>query len=71
MVNNDIGEKLSKQTGALAFDTGTEAGDLLASALLPAARFLGLDVRADDVEDFWRQAIPAWGQRLAQLPGHT
>ncbi len=48
VVNNDSGEKLSKQTGALAFDTGTHAAELLASALLPAARFLGLDVRADE-----------------------
>ena len=71
VVNNASGEKLSKQTGAIAFDTGTHAGELLASALLPAARFLGLDVRADDVEDFWRQAIPAWAQRLAQLPERT
>ena len=71
VVNNASGEKLSKQTGALAFDTGTHAGELLASALLPAARFLGLDVRADDVEDFWRQAIPAWAQRLARLPERT
>jgi len=71
VVNNASGEKLSKQTGALAFDTGTHAAELLASALLPAARFLGLDVRAGNVEDFWRQAVPAWAQRLAQLPEHT
>jgi glutamyl-Q tRNA(Asp) synthetase len=71
VVNNDSGEKLSKQTGALAFDTGTDAAELLAAALLPAARFLGLDVRADSIEDFWRQAIPAWAQRLARLPEHA
>ncbi|EZP34888.1 Glutamyl-Q tRNA(Asp) synthetase [Janthinobacterium lividum] len=70
VVTNDSGEKLSKQTGALAFDTGTQA-ELLTSALLPAAHFLGLDVRADKVEDFWRQAIPAWAQRLARLPERT
>lgn len=71
VVNNDIGEKLSKQTGALAFDTGTPAGELLASALQPAARFLGLDVRADNTQAFWQQAIPAWAQRLAQLPAQA
>lgn len=67
VVNNALGEKLSKQTGALAFDTGTSAADLLASALLPAARFLGFDLRADSLDDFWRQAVPAWAQLLSQL----
>ena len=68
VVNNALGEKLSKQTGALAFDTGTSAADLLASALLPAARFLGLDVQAGSIDDFWRRAIPAWAQRLPKQP---
>ena len=68
VVTNDSGEKLSKQTGALAFDTAGNAADLLRSALLPAARFLGIAVHATSVEDFWRQAIPAWAQRLARLP---
>ena len=67
VVNNDLGEKLSKQTGALAFDTGTPALDLLQSALLPAARFLGFDLRADSLDDFWRQAVPAWAQLLSGL----
>lgn len=66
VLNNDLGEKLSKQTGALAFDTGTPAAELLASALLPAARFLGLDVQAGSIDDFWRRAIPAWAQRLSK-----
>jgi len=66
VVNNALGEKLSKQTGALAFDTGTSAADLLASALLPAARFLGLGVQAGSIDDFWRRAIPAWGRRLSE-----
>lgn len=66
VVNNALGEKLSKQTGALAFDTGTSAADLLASALLPAARFLGLDLQAGSIDDFWRRAIPAWAQRLSE-----
>lgn len=68
VVNNELGEKLSKQTGALAFDAGTAPENLLATALLPAARFLGLDVSADNIDDFWRQAIPAWAERLAHLP---
>ena len=67
VVNNALGEKLSKQTGALAFDTGTPAADLLESALLPAARFLGFDFQADSLDDFWRQAVPAWAQLLSQL----
>jgi len=68
VVNNALGEKLSKQTGALAFDTGMEAATLLSTALLPAARFLGLDVRADNIDDFWRRAIPALAQLLSHLP---
>jgi len=68
VVNNELGEKLSKQTGALAFDTGTDVASLLSAALLPAARFLGLDVRANNIDDFWRQAIPAWAQLLSRLP---
>ncbi|MGK5025461.1 tRNA glutamyl-Q(34) synthetase GluQRS [Janthinobacterium sp. RB2R34] len=68
VVNNAFGEKLSKQTGALAFDTGTSPAELLASALLPAARFLGLDLQAGSLDDFWRRAIPAWAQRLSRQP---
>lgn len=68
VVNNALGEKLSKQTGALAFDTGTSAAELLASALLPAARFLGLELQANNIDDFWRRAIPAWALRLSKQP---
>jgi glutamyl-Q tRNA(Asp) synthetase len=64
VVNNEDGEKLSKQTGAQAFDTGAPVATLLDSALLPAARFLGLELGANTIDDFWRQAIPAWEQRL-------
>jgi glutamyl-Q tRNA(Asp) synthetase len=64
VVVNEDGEKLSKQTGAQAFDTGAPAASLLNAALLPAAHFLGLQLQASTVEDFWRQAIPAWEQRL-------
>lgn len=69
VVVNDVGEKLSKQTGAQAFDTGTAPEQLLREAMLPAARFLGLDVQADTLDAFWRAAVPAWRQlrQLGQL----
>jgi glutamyl-Q tRNA(Asp) synthetase len=62
VVVNALGEKLSKQTGAQAFDTGAAPEQLLHEAMLPAARFLGLDVRAATLDEFWRAAIPAWRQ---------
>ncbi len=62
VVTNDAGEKLSKQTGAQAFDNGSSAETLLAAALLPAARFLGMDIIANDIDEFWRRALPAWQQ---------
>jgi glutamyl-Q tRNA(Asp) synthetase len=64
VVANADGEKLSKQTGALAFDTGGDPQSLVASALAPAARFLGLEVRAGSIEAFWKAAIPAWAAML-------
>ena len=60
VVVNDVGEKLSKQTGAQAFDTGAAPEVLLTQALLPAARFLGMELAAASIDDFWRQAVPAW-----------
>ncbi|MYN08935.1 tRNA glutamyl-Q(34) synthetase GluQRS [Pseudoduganella aquatica] len=65
VVANADGEKLSKQTGAQAFDNGAPVAQLLESALLPAARFLGLNLQADSVEAFWRAAVPAWERLLA------
>ena len=64
VVVNAAGEKLSKQTGAQAFDTGAPADSLLGSALLPAARFLGMEIRAVTVDAFWREAVPAWDALL-------
>lgn len=64
VVVNADGEKLSKQTGAAAFDNGAEPAALLADSLQPAARFLGLDVRADSIDGFWAAAVPAWEQLL-------
>jgi glutamyl-Q tRNA(Asp) synthetase len=71
VVTNELGEKLSKQTGALAFDGGageqrTER-ELLRTALLPAARFLGMELQADTLADFWRRALPAWERTLENL----
>ena len=64
VVVNQQGEKLSKQTGAQAFDNGASPRQLLQDAMLPAARFLGMDIRADNIEEFWRLATPAWEQVL-------
>lgn len=64
VVTNADGEKLSKQTGAQAFDEGLSDQDMLHKALLPAAQFLGLRVEADSMEKFWERAVPAWKQLL-------
>jgi glutamyl-Q tRNA(Asp) synthetase len=60
VVINQAGEKLSKQTGALAFDKGDN--DLLSEALLPAAQFLGLQLTPGmrDLPTFWQEATSAW-----------
>ena len=60
VVTNDEGDKLSKQTGAQAFDSGTSSARLLQQALLPAARFLGMHFQADELNQFWRHAVPMW-----------
>jgi len=63
VVVNQAGEKLSKQTGALAFDKGDN--DLLKDALLPAAQFLELQLTSDtyDLPTFWQEATSAWSLR--------
>jgi len=63
VVNNALGEKLSKQTGALAFDRGDN--DLLHDALLPAAQFLQLPVNphCTTISGFWNEAITLWRQK--------
>jgi glutamyl-Q tRNA(Asp) synthetase len=66
VVVNEFGEKLSKQTGAQAFDNGAAPQQLLQDAMLPAARFLGMDIRAGNIEEFWHAATPAWEQLLRQ-----
>jgi len=63
VVRNENGEKLSKQTGAIAVAPGDERAAL--AALSEAARFLGLQLPpADSLEAFWRAAIPAWAARF-------
>ncbi|MFC3458886.1 tRNA glutamyl-Q(34) synthetase GluQRS [Massilia haematophila] len=65
VVRNADGEKLSKQTGALAVLPGDEPAAV--QALLEAARFLGLPLeRPDTLASFWRAAIPAWSALLAE-----
>ncbi|KQQ96624.1 tRNA glutamyl-Q(34) synthetase GluQRS [Massilia sp. Leaf139] len=63
VVRNEHGEKLSKQTGALAVLPGDETAAV--QALLAAARFLGLPLeRPDSLAAFWAAAIPAWSRLL-------
>ncbi|MYM90857.1 tRNA glutamyl-Q(34) synthetase GluQRS [Rugamonas sp. FT82W] len=68
VVVNELGEKLSKQTGAQAFDNGAAPQQLLQDAMLPAARFLGMDLQAGTIDAFWRDAVPAWAEVLRNLP---
>jgi len=68
LVVNELGEKLSKQTGAQAFDNGAAPQQLLQEAMLPAARFLGMELQADSIDAFWRDAVPAWAEVLRNLP---
>jgi glutamyl-Q tRNA(Asp) synthetase len=64
VVRNANGEKLSKQTGALAVRPGDESAAV--AALLDAARFLGLSIQqADTLASFWQAAVPAWRDLLA------
>lgn len=69
VVRNENGEKLSKQTGALAVTAGDEPAAV--AALMQAARFLGLDLDSTQAPlrsraAFWQAAIPAWGRLLAR-----
>ena len=66
VVTNADGEKLSKQTGALALDPARPL-----DALVAAARHLGLELREPapvTLEAFQACAIDAWRRRLVQLP---
>jgi glutamyl-Q tRNA(Asp) synthetase len=64
VVRNASGEKLSKQTGALAVQPRDESAAV--ATLLDAARFLGLPLQqADSLASFWQAAVPAWRNLLA------
>lgn len=66
VLTNGAGEKLSKQTGALALDLNRPLEPLNA-----AARFLGLALQpTGSLDEFWESAVVAWANRLDQLkPG--
>lgn len=65
VVRNAQGEKLSKQTGAVAVAPGDAQAAL--AALMEAARFLGLGVGTPaSVAGFWAAAVPAWDALLQQ-----
>jgi glutamyl-Q tRNA(Asp) synthetase len=74
VVRNANGEKLSKQTGALAIQPGGYGDNEAAAvaALLDAARFLGLHLAPvasslpTTLAAFWQQAVPAWARLLAE-----
>jgi glutamyl-Q tRNA(Asp) synthetase len=73
VVRNAQGEKLSKQTGALAILPGRHGNDEEAAvaALQQAAGFLGLRpaVCAPGIASlaaFWQEAVPAWASLLAE-----
>ena len=77
VVRNENGEKLSKQTGALAVQPGDEAAAV--AVLRDAARFLGLGLDRElgpaaagagvntnvSLAAFWQAAVPAWASLLA------
>lgn len=64
VVTNAAGEKLSKQTGALAFDRGDN--NVLLDALIPAARFLGLALNSipSDIAEFWSTTTVLWANKI-------
>lgn len=60
VVTNAAGEKLSKQTGALALDLMRPLEELIA-----AGRFLQLPVEdATSLDAFWREAVAGWAKRF-------
>lgn len=60
VVLNEVGEKLSKQTGATALDLNNPL-----SELLRAARFLELNIgHAASISEFWQKAIADWARQF-------
>jgi glutamyl-Q tRNA(Asp) synthetase len=68
VVRNANGEKLSKQTGAIAIAPGNE--EAAVAALRQAAGFLGLHLgpaaEGGSLAAFWQEAVPAWAGLLAE-----
>ena len=64
VVTNAKGDKLSKQTGALALDVRQPL-----PALRQAARTLQLEIDAETVSAFWEKATAAWAARFLLLGG--
>jgi glutamyl-Q tRNA(Asp) synthetase len=63
VVLNEVGEKLSKQTGATALDTENPL-----SELLRAAHFLQLEIgHADSIAEFWQKATTVWARRFGEM----
>ncbi|MCY1233720.1 hypothetical protein D9M72_462750 [compost metagenome] len=60
VVVNEIGEKLSKQSGAQAIDTGAPL-----EALRQAGMHLGLANNEGNVQDWLARATEDWRQRMA------
>ncbi|MFM0518114.1 MULTISPECIES: tRNA glutamyl-Q(34) synthetase GluQRS [Caballeronia] len=61
VVNNDAGEKLSKQTGAAPLDRHAPL-----EALVEAARHLGIHVSAGSLDAFYSAATAEWAKRFAR-----
>ncbi|GJH23870.1 tRNA glutamyl-Q(34) synthetase GluQRS [Caballeronia novacaledonica] len=61
VVNNDAGEKLSKQTGATPLDRHAPL-----EALVEAARHLGIHVSAGSLDTFYSAATAEWAKRFAR-----
>lgn len=61
VVVNELGEKLSKQTGAIALDRNRPVDELML-----AANRLGLTLApaSGSLQDFWEAAVPAWARRF-------
>ena len=63
VVVNELGEKLSKQTGALALDRSRPVQELM----LAASRLgLALVPAAASLAAFWEAAVPAWARRFGK-----
>ena len=64
VITNERGEKLSKQTGAVALDISQPV-----TTLIDAAKALALDIEASNivtVQTFFDAAVPAWARRFGE-----